>query len=240
MASGIHRGWKYDATNGRLAAQYDSTEVFDFDANDFAVAVAATFASTLGVTGAITSCGALSGTTIAGSSTAAITGPLTLGTSVACGQDGSVVLNDGKACGNAFTLTVPACVAAWTLTVPGDNGCCGQQLTTNGSGVTSWAAASLGEYKNDLGVLCRHEALETVRNSPVHKFTYDKAKLPHGYWAPDYEMTGIFGEEAPWAMQGKKKSIFSPINATGYVVAALQSVAEKLDDLSERVEALEA
>lgn len=33
----LHRGWKFDAANGRLAAQYDGTEVFDMDADDFAV-----------------------------------------------------------------------------------------------------------------------------------------------------------------------------------------------------------
>ena len=36
------RGWKFDAANGRLAAQYDGTEVFDFDANDMAITAATT------------------------------------------------------------------------------------------------------------------------------------------------------------------------------------------------------
>lgn len=36
--SSTHRGWKFDKTNGRLAALYNGTEVFDFDANDFTVA----------------------------------------------------------------------------------------------------------------------------------------------------------------------------------------------------------
>lgn len=39
-----HRGWKFDVTNGRLAAQYNATEVFDFDDNDMAIAVALTTA----------------------------------------------------------------------------------------------------------------------------------------------------------------------------------------------------
>lgn len=39
-----HRGWKFDPTNGRLAAQYNGTEVFDFDANDMAIALALTTA----------------------------------------------------------------------------------------------------------------------------------------------------------------------------------------------------
>lgn len=42
-----HRGWKHDATNGRLAAQYNGTEVFDFDANDMVITPAVTLSSTL-------------------------------------------------------------------------------------------------------------------------------------------------------------------------------------------------
>lgn len=44
----LRRGWHFDPTNGRLGAEYDGTEVFDFDANDMAVAVALTAA--IGVT----------------------------------------------------------------------------------------------------------------------------------------------------------------------------------------------
>lgn len=43
--SGTHRGWLYDATNARLAAVYNGTEVFDFDANDMAITQAVTFAA---------------------------------------------------------------------------------------------------------------------------------------------------------------------------------------------------
>ena len=43
--SGTHRGWLRDRTNARLAAVYDGTEIFDFDANDMAVTIAATFAA---------------------------------------------------------------------------------------------------------------------------------------------------------------------------------------------------
>lgn len=50
VTSARHRGWAFDAANGRLAAQYNGTEVFDFDANDFAVTAATTFASTVDIT----------------------------------------------------------------------------------------------------------------------------------------------------------------------------------------------
>ena len=42
--SSTHDGWLKDRANSRLAATYGGTEVFDFDANDMAVAVALTAA----------------------------------------------------------------------------------------------------------------------------------------------------------------------------------------------------
>lgn len=50
----LHRGWKFDATNGRLAAQYDGTEVFDFDANDMVITQNLTASGTFTATGAQT------------------------------------------------------------------------------------------------------------------------------------------------------------------------------------------
>jgi len=43
--SSRHKGWHLDQINGRLAAVYNGTEVFDFDANDMAIAQATTLAS---------------------------------------------------------------------------------------------------------------------------------------------------------------------------------------------------
>jgi len=45
--SSRHKGWHHDQINGRLAAVFNGTEAFDFDANDLAVDVAATFATTI-------------------------------------------------------------------------------------------------------------------------------------------------------------------------------------------------
>lgn len=42
--SSTHKGWLNDRANSRLAAVYNGTEVFDFDANDMAVAIALTTA----------------------------------------------------------------------------------------------------------------------------------------------------------------------------------------------------
>ena len=56
--SGTRRGWSFDRSNGRLAAVYNDTEVFDFDANDMDVAVNLVASGTLVVDGATTLTGA--------------------------------------------------------------------------------------------------------------------------------------------------------------------------------------
>lgn len=57
MASAKHTGWKRDLANGRLAAEYNGTEVFDFDANDMVITPATT------VTGALTASAGVTATT---------------------------------------------------------------------------------------------------------------------------------------------------------------------------------
>jgi len=52
--SSTHRGWKFDAENSRLAALYDGTEVFDFDADDMVITPSLT------VTGGVTATGGVS------------------------------------------------------------------------------------------------------------------------------------------------------------------------------------
>lgn len=42
--SSTHKGWLNDRANSRLAAVYNGTEVFDFDADDMAIALALTTA----------------------------------------------------------------------------------------------------------------------------------------------------------------------------------------------------
>jgi len=127
------------------------------------------------------------------------------------------------------TTITPAAAAAGAYTLPAaDAACCGFQLTCNGSGTMTWAAASLGAFKNDLGIICKGEALKTVVDTPVHRFTYDPDLVPAGTWAPPGEFVGIFGEEAPWAMQGRRKMAFSPVNAVGHLTAALQALNEKV------------
>ena len=52
------RGWHFDQVNGRLAAVYNGTEVFDLDANDMDIAVNLVASGTLTVDGASTLTGA--------------------------------------------------------------------------------------------------------------------------------------------------------------------------------------
>lgn len=118
-----------------------------------------------------------------------------------------------------------------TYTWPSMDGMCGQQLTTNGSGTLSWAAASLGEFKQDLGLVCTTQILNQVVSTPVHRFTYDPERLPAGQWAPGCEFIGVFGEEAPWAMQGPRKAALSLINSVGHLTAALQALARRVERL---------
>lgn len=62
--SSTHKGWLNDRTNGRLAAVYNGTEVFDFDDEDMEIALSTTIAA------------------------ATVTGNLTLSSTLTAGADG--------------------------------------------------------------------------------------------------------------------------------------------------------
>ena len=112
--SGTRRGWSFDRSNGRLAAVYNDTEVFDLDANDMAVAVALT---TTGITntGAISatttilSSGATSGIGYATGAGGAVTQITSSSTGVTlntvCGQITTVALTTAAAAEERFTVT---------------------------------------------------------------------------------------------------------------------------------------
>lgn len=136
------------------------------------------------------------------------------------------------------TLTVAAAAGTWTMELPAAVGGAGQQLTdAGGNGVTSWAAASLGEWKNDLGILDPEEALAAVVSAPTHIFTYNKDVMPAGQSDGNGKrFTGIFAEEAPWAMYGERDGYrsgiaFSDINAFGYARAAIEALNNKIERL---------
>ena len=132
------------------------------------------------------------------------------------------------------TVTVGAAAGTWTMQLPAAVGTSGQQLTdAAGDGVCTWAAASLGAWKRDLGILDPHEALAAVVSAPTHRFQYNPDVMPAGQWAPKEVMHGIFAEEAPWAMHGERDGLrsgiaFSQINAFGYARAAIQALYEDI------------
>lgn len=91
--SSTHKGWLNDIANSRLAAVYNGTEVFDFDANDMVITPATT------VTGALTASAGVTATT--GGLTATAGGlTVTAGNATFTATDlemtdGTLALNDG-------------------------------------------------------------------------------------------------------------------------------------------------
>lgn len=135
------------------------------------------------------------------------------------------------------TVTVAAAAGTWTMQLPAAVGAAGQQLTdAAGDGICTWAAASLREWKIDRGILDPHEALRVVVRSPTHKFNFNPAVMPPGQWAPPDLMSGVFADEAPWAMHGERASetdytngvALSTINSVGYLRASIQGLYEDL------------
>ena len=49
-----HRGWFFDQVNGRIAAVYNGTEIFDFDGNDMVITPATTITGAQTFTGVST------------------------------------------------------------------------------------------------------------------------------------------------------------------------------------------
>jgi hypothetical protein len=54
------------------------------------------------------------------------------------------IMEDGCAGTNYVAIKAQNMGASYTLTLPDDDGCCGEALTTNGSGLLTWAAAAGG------------------------------------------------------------------------------------------------
>ena len=73
---------------------------------------------------------------------------------------------------NYVSITTPALCANWTLTLPANDGCACQVLQTNGSGVTSWAAASGGPSQSTAAQLqaetnnCTYAPPDLIHHSP--------------------------------------------------------------------------
>lgn len=134
-----------------------------------------------------------------------------------------------------ITMTTLAAAGTWTFTLPPDDGDAGEQLQTNGSGVTTWeAAASLSAYKNVHGVMDKREGLRRILALPIYDFTY-KQKMEDGSRVRstgDFEThyTGAMAEDAPWLMHHDGK-IFNPVSAFGNLALAVQATQDDLGDL---------
>lgn len=97
--SSRHRGWLYDATNGRLAAVYNGTEIFDYDGNDMVITPATTLTAAITATSSVTS-------NIVGNAFIAPTGNVAIGTPGAFATtqpQGAVVMG-----GSSLTGIAPA------------------------------------------------------------------------------------------------------------------------------------
>ncbi len=149
------------------------------------------------------------------------------------GTTAPTYIMDGGTSGN-ITVTTPATPTSWTLTLPPDDGDAGEQLQTNGSGVSTWeAAASTRDVKKIHSTISGEEALQRIRSAPVYRFHYDK-KAKHVGGDYKTEFVGIVADEAPWAMMHNGR-IFNPINAFGHAAAAIQALAAKVEALEAKV-----
>jgi len=123
------------------------------------------------------------------------------------------------------------------MTLPTAVGTAGFQLTdAAGDGITSWAAAaSRREWKNDLGLVDPQEALKSLLNLPVHRFTYRD-----GFGTGDYqtEYIGVMADDAPHLMHFDN-SIVNPVNTLGYMVLGFQAVNTRLETVEDKIERLE-
>jgi hypothetical protein len=180
--------------------------------------------------------------TVAGGTLAcsgAITGATSLTLGVAAGATGDLVFN-GTTSG-VVTVTVADAAGTWQLTLPADDGDAGEQLQTNGSGVTTWeAAGSMRAFKHLLGQFNPAEALQAVASVPLHRFKYKRPEesdvrlTTTGDFSTEY--VGIVADEAPFLMHHKGR-ILNPINTVGYLTGAIQALLAKVESLEARLAA---
>lgn len=176
---------------------------------------------------------------IAGADSAAIyvasADPIHLG--VAGASTGKIEI-DGATSGTV-TITVATAAGTSNFVLPPDDGDAGEQLQTEGSGITTWeGAASLRSVKDLLGRMNPLEALDRLVSVPVYLFRY-KEEAEHVGGDKETLFTGVVADEAPWAMMHKGR-IFNPISAFGHTVASIQALYDKIVNLEEKVASLQA
>lgn len=135
-----------------------------------------------------------------------------------------------------ITINTAATAGDWTLTLPPDDGDSGEQLQTNGSGVTTWeGAGSLREVKNVIAEVSHkaQDTLDRLLGTGVYEFTYKEAGRPTtGDYSTVY--TGVMAEELPEVMHHNGR-IFSPVSAFGELLLAIKGLAAKVSNLESRL-----
>lgn len=135
------------------------------------------------------------------------------------------------------TINPAAAAGTWTLTLPADDGDAGEQLQTDGNGVSTWeAAGSMRAVKNILEVLDAkaEAALERIKSRSVYAFQYkpDARKTEHLPALSDTQTVfhGVMADEYREVMMWGGK-IFNPISAFGELALAVKALAAKIERL---------
>lgn len=158
---------------------------------------------------------------------------LTLG--VAASTLGSLILSGNTA--GTVTIKTAATAGDWSMTLPADDGDAGEQLQTNGSGVTTWEAAGSSRAVKDVVRKLddvAHEALSRIVERGVYAFRYkpnarQTEKLP-ALSDTKTEFHGVMADEYPEVMMYDGK-IFCPISAFGEAMLAIKALAAEVTSL---------
>lgn len=138
-----------------------------------------------------------------------------------------------------ITITTAAAAGTWTWTLPPDDGDAGEQLQTNGSGVSTWeAAGSIREVKNILHELNDQapEALTRMANVDVYAFRYKEGARPT---TGDYQTVyhGVMGDDYPQILHHNQR-IFNPVSAFGETCLAFQALLARVANLERQLKDL--
>lgn len=187
--------------------------------------------ATIDIVGGTQLCFDFGGTTAAKLGTGGVTltlcGDLQL-TPVSCAASGIKFVEPAGT--DIITMEAPAMCSSYTFKLPPNNGTSGQQMQTDGCGVTTWASAgSLAALKNIHSALCNwaERALDDIVTTPVYDFTY-KDGVGTGDHSTHY--MGIIAEEMPDVMH-HGGTIFSPVSAFGKTALAIKALEKRVKEL---------
>ncbi len=134
------------------------------------------------------------------------------------------------------TISTAAAAGDWAMTLPPDNGDAGEQLQTDGNGVTTWeAAGSLRAVKQLLAEVSDRadSVLERLMGTAVYQFRYRHGARPTT-GDHDTVYTGVLAEDLPEVMHHGGR-IFSPVSAFGELLLGLKALALRVARLEGRL-----